>query len=214
MRKVIPTVFAHNKKEFNERFNKLIKLRRDLQIDFMDGRFVKSRGIKINDIPNLKKYKIKFEAHLMALNPERYISTLKKKGFKKVIFHYGALKDNGKIIDLIRKIKGAGMKVWIAINPLTKIDKITGFLPEIEGILFMGVEPGREHQEFIPSVYDKIKRLRNVNKKIKIQVDGGVNLFNICKLRSLGVDYVNSGGFVADAEEPKEALREMEKRFV
>ncbi len=213
MSRIIPTVFAHNKKEFHERFSELIKLNRDLQIDFMDGKFVKSHGIKINDIPNLSKYKRKFEAHLMAFNPAKYIDKLRKKGFKKIIFHYEALKNNQKIEELIDKIKENRMRAWIAINPSTKIDGIIGFLDNVNGILFMGVEPGREHQKFIPSVYYKINKLRKMNKKIKVQVDGGVNLLNIGKLRSLGADYINSGSFISKAENPKKVLRELESKL-
>ncbi len=207
--KIIPTIFAHNKREFDLRFKKLIRLGRDLQIDFMDGRFVKSHGIKINDIPNLSKYKRKFEAHLMVKNPGRYILPLRKKGFNKIIFHYEALKNNVEISELIKRIKDAGMEAWIAINPQTQINDILVFLNQIDGVLLMGVYPGKEHQEFIPSIYNKIKILRNIDKKIKIQVDGGVNLINIGKLRGLGVNYVNSGSFISDAEEPKKVLKEL-----
>jgi len=213
MNKIIPTVFAHNKKEFYERFSELIKLNRDLQIDFMDGKFVKSHGIKINDIPNLSKYKRKFEAHLMAFNPAKYIPLLRKKGFNKIIFHYEALKNNQKIEELIDKIKENRMRAWVAINPSTKVDRIIGFLDNVNGILFMGVKPGREHQKFISGVYNKIKGLRKISGKIKIQVDGGVNLLNIGKLRNLGADYVNSGSFISEAENPKKALRELESEL-
>ena len=47
MKKVIPTVFAKNKKEFKERFRKLIELKRGLHIDFMDGRFIKAKGMSV-----------------------------------------------------------------------------------------------------------------------------------------------------------------------
>ena len=57
MRKVIPTIFAHTKKEFNERCTKLTAISKELQIDFMDGRFASSKGISIHDVPDLKKFK-------------------------------------------------------------------------------------------------------------------------------------------------------------
>src|SRR3989338_6697793 len=120
--KVIPTIFALDKKEFEDRFRKLIKLKRDLQIDFMDGKFVKSTGVKIKDIPNLRKYKIRFEAHLMCVEPARYVRGLKKKGFREVIFHYEAVRDKNKILGLIYYIHTFGMKAWIAINPNTNFN--------------------------------------------------------------------------------------------
>ena len=213
MRKIIPTVFENNKKEFDKRYSKLIKLDRGLQIDFMDGKFVKAKGIELKDVPNLIKYKMQFEAHLMVMNPEKWISELKMKGFFKVIFHGESKKNNSDIDKIIKLIKNSKMKAWIAINPDTGINKIMSFLKKIDGVLFMGVYPGREKQKFVNSVLGKIKKLRKLNKKIKIQIDGGVNLETIGKLKKAGVDYVNSGSFVSGAEYPKRALKELEERF-
>lgn len=211
-RKIIPTIFAHNKKEFNLRFHKLIKLGRDLQIDFMDGRFVKARGVELKDVPNLKKFKgIEFEAHLMCLKPVKYFKVLKKKGFSKIIFHYEAVKHEENILRVIYYARYLNMKVWIAVNPETGIDKIKKFLDDVDGVLFMGVYPGREHQKFINRVYGKIKRLRKMNKRIKIQVDGGVNLDVAKKLGKIGVDFINSGSFVADADEPGKMIKLLEE---
>ncbi|MEK6879967.1 MAG: ribulose-phosphate 3-epimerase, partial [Nanoarchaeota archaeon] len=183
-------------------------------IDLMDGEFVKSKGIKINQIPNLKKYNINSEAHLMTINPGKYISQLKKKGFNKIIFHYEAIKEEEKINNLIKKIKSDNMKAIIAINPLTNIDNIIKFFDRIDGVLLMGVYPGKEHQRFISKVYQKIRILRKISKNLKIQVDGGVNLDNIGKLKKIGVDYINSGSFIANAKNPKKVLRELKKIFL
>lgn len=212
MTKIIPTIFARNKKEFNKRFKKLLKLNIDLHIDLMDGKFVKAKGILPKDIPNLKNYKIKFEAHLMTLNPEKYVAKLKNKGFKKIIFHYEAVNKN-EILEIINMIKKNSMKAVIAINPPTQINNILPFINKIDSILFMGVFPGKEHQKFINNVYRNIRKLRRISKKIKIQVDGGVNLKIAGKLKEIGVNYLNSGSFISDSKEPKKALQELDKKF-
>ena len=213
MRKIIPTIFAHNKKEFDLRFNKLIALKRDLHIDFMDGKFVKSKSINVNQVQNLRNYNMNFEAHLMTKNPGKYLSLLKKKGFDKIIFHYEAIQED-KIISLIKKIKSNNMKAIIALNPETQINNIIPFLTRIYGVLFMGVYPGKENQKFISKVYGKIKGLRKISKKINIHVDGGINLSNIKKLKILGVNYINSGSFISDSENPGKALRSLQKEFI
>lgn len=209
-KRVIPTVFAHNKKEFYERFEKLRRISRTLQIDFMDGKFVKARSVELKEIPDLDDYWGKFEAHLMVKNPEKYIDRLKEKGFDKIIFHIEAVKDK-EIIGLIWEIKNKRVEAWIAVNPATKIEKIKEFLGEIDGILIMGVYPGKEHQKFISSVYENIKKLRGIDRKVPIQVDGGVNLDVAEKLGKLGVDYINSGAFVAESENPRRVIKLLNK---
>ena len=96
----------------------------------------------------------------------------------------------------------------IAFNPGTNIIDFN------IDVLLMGVYPGKEHQRFISKVYEKIKRLRSINKTIKIHVDGGVNLSNIKKLRKLGVNYINSGSFISDSENPRKELNNLEKAFI
>jgi len=209
MNYVIPTVFVKNKKDFESRLEKLRKVSNNLQVDFMDGKFVKTKGIMPEDIPNLKKYNNSFEAHLMTKNPEKYIGLLKKKGFERIIFHYEAMKSSKEIEELIRKIKKAGLEVVLAVNPETPISKIVIFLHEVDGTLFLGVHPGREHQSFISEVYKKIRELRKFNKKIKIQVDGGVNFDVARKLREVGVNRVNSGSFVVGAKNPEETIKKL-----
>lgn len=213
MSRVIPTIFARNKKEFRKRFRKLIKLNRGLQIDFMDGKFVKTRGINVNDVPNLKKYKNKFEAHLMCVEPAKYVRELRKKGFRKVIFHYEALDNKDKALGLVYYIRAMGMKAWIAINPNTDFNMLKDILYYIDGVLIMGVHPGRENQKFNNNVFKKIGMLRKFNRKIMIQVDGGVNLDNVSKLKRMGTNFINSGNFVYNSENPEVAVKELERAF-
>jgi len=210
---VIPTVFAQSKEEFDERFSRIVSVAKYIQIDFMDGKFVKTKGIRIEDVPDLRKYRVRFEAHLMVNRPERYLDNLKKKGFRKVIFHYEVLKDLDRIKRLIFEIKKRKIEAWIALNPSTHIEKIESILERIDGVLFMGVHPGREGQKFVDKVYKNIRKVKKIHKRTKIQVDGGVNLLNIGKLGKLKVNYVNSGSFIYLADDPKRTLGILERAF-
>jgi ribulose-phosphate 3-epimerase len=210
MNQIIPTVFSTNKEKFDERFNKLVKISKDIQIDFMDGYFVGNESILLKRLPNLKKYKINFEIHLMAKNPEKYIDEAKKLGFKKIIFHYESLWDNKNCLSLIKKIKSLKMKAFIALSPETSSSKITPLLKSIDGVLLMGVHPGAEHQEIIPRTYAKIKEIRKYSKTLPIQIDGGVNLATLKKLKESGATIFNSGSFISNSSDPKKALKQLE----
>jgi ribulose-phosphate 3-epimerase len=208
MIQVIPTVFARNKKEFAQRFQKLVSVSKSIQIDFMDDKFVKGKSIKLSQIPNLEKYKNNFEAHLMVKNPERYLLQLKKKGFKKIIFHIEAL-DAEKAIRLSEQTKQLGLKSFVALNPETNLEKILPVLAKTDGVLFLAVHPGKERQSFIPTVYKKVQALRKINKKIILQVDGGVTPKVAKKLAKLKVNFLNSGSFVSESENPFEAIKSL-----
>ena len=177
----------------------------------MDGKFVVGKSIKVWQIQNLKKFKKNFEAHLMTFKPEKKLGILKRKGFKKIIFHYESSKNPEKTI---KKIKKNSLKCFIAINPETPLKRIFPFLENADGVLLMGVHPGREHQKFILEVYKKIKEIKKVFPKKIIQIDGGVNLQVAKKLKNSGAQILNTGSFVADSKDPKETLEKLKKVFI
>lgn len=212
MDKVIPTVFARDKESFNERLKVVSAIAKAVQIDFMDGKFVKTKSIGIEDIRVLQTGR-KYEAHLMCFNPFGYFSKLKKKGFSKVIFHYEAVKEVQEVIDFAQDDK---LEPWIAFNPATNLDKIESVLSKVlglKGVLFLGHKPGVEGIGFDKRVLTKIKAVRKAFKGMKIQVDGGVNGENAGMLRKAGVDFVNVGSSVANSFNPQNSLREIEKAF-
>ena len=204
---ITPTVFSHNKKEFEERLSRLRKISKNLQIDIMDGKFVKAKSIQISQIPNLKRYNNSFEVHLMVKKPSNYIKKLKSKGFKKIIFHFNT-DDN---VAVIAQIKKAKMQAFLALNPEDKVDNASYLFQLVDGILLMGHVPGKEHLGLVSSTFGKIKSIRKIDKNIKIQIDGGVNAKDIRKLAKLGVNIFNTGSFVADAQNPRKALAILKK---
>lgn len=210
---VIPNVFATSKKKFMERFNKVVRLSKKIQIDFMDGCFVKSNSLGVQEIPSLFKYGKAFEAHLMVKRPLPYISKLKKKGFAKVIFHIESIKNQEEAWSAINSIKKMRMTPCIALNPKTPLTKITIYLKKVRHIMFMGINPGKEGQKLDPEVLKKIRALRRIDPKVKIQVDGGVNDKTAAKLARAGCNYLNTGSFVGDAKYPKKAKKILENQF-
>jgi ribulose-phosphate 3-epimerase len=105
------------------------------------------------------------------------------------------------------------MQAWLAINPETPLKSIIPYTSKVQGILFLGVKPGKEHQSFIPQVYKKIQALRKINNKIPIQVDGGINNSTLPKLAKLKVNYINSGSFISDSKNPKQTYKNLVQLF-
>jgi len=206
MTPIIPTILTKNKKQFEERFQKLTKFAKVIQIDFMDGKLVPEKSTPLSQIPNLKKTKVKFEAHLMIDHPLRQIKKLKQKGFKKILFHIES-KDNPE--KTIQEIKKHHLEPWITINPPTPLNKLTPHLKKVKGVMFMGIKPGKEHQTFMPIVYKKISQLKKLSPQTKTQVDGGANKQVIKKLAKLGIDYINSGSYISSSKNPKQTFKEL-----
>ena len=147
----------------------LKKLKGRIHIDVMDGKFVKGKTRYTPAV--VKKIKGIKDVHLMTLHPERQFLHYKKAGAKIINFHI----EIGRTAELIALAKKHKLKVGLAVNPSTKIEKVFPYLDGIDEVLIMTVKPGRGGQKFIDACAKKTKILRKKTKDVVIKVDGGIN---------------------------------------
>jgi len=209
MKEIIPTVFTKDRKSFMNRFRKVLTASKKIQIDFADGKFVPTMLVDINCLPSFSRQRVELEAHLMVKNPEKYIESLRRKGFKKVIFHIEPI-ENDDVEGIIERIRALGMIPAIALKPDTRITKrILAIADSTKLVLLMGVYPGKEKQKLRKSVYGRIKTIKAHSKKIVVQIDGGVNLKTAKPLFKAGADILHSGSYICESQDPKRALKEL-----
>lgn len=211
--RIIPTVLANTKEEFEERLAKLLPASNELQIDMMDGQFVPSTGIAVDDLPDLKQWDDHlFEVHIMVYHPERYIEPLAQRGCRRVIFHYEAIEDK-RIPELVQSIRGLGMQSIIALNPETPVERILPFTGLVTGVLFLGVHPGFNGAPYVSSTPERIEELVRLTngapRSFYIQVDGGMTPETVGDVVRAGATRINSGSFVSKADDPTAAIQQL-----
>ena len=187
-------------------------------IDVMDGRFVEndtSETMRIyceylNQITN-----VPIDVHLMVTNIKEYIDSYSIFNPNIITFHYEACKDNTEVDKYIEQIKGRECKVGLAIKPNTDIEKIVMFLPKINLLLIMSVEPGKGGQKFIESTVEKIKKAKTkideLNLETEIEVDGGVNLENSKEIKEAGATMLVSGTEIISSKDYKYTIKKMKE---
>ena len=177
-----------------------------LHIDTMDGIFVPNTQMPIDEIIELEKYsKIPLDIHLMVNNPESYLEHLKNKNIEYITIHIEIEKD---IESIINKIKSLGYKVGLSIKPNTNIKEIIPYLPKIDLVLIMSVEPGFGGQKFIPNSLNKAKEIREINKDITIEIDGGINDTNIDEIKKY-VDIAVVGSYITNSSNYNKAINNL-----
>lgn len=178
MVKIAPSVMCANFLNLEKDITSLNKAGTEiLHIDIMDGHFVPNLCLNFDIIKLLKmSSNALLDVHLMVDDPENYIPKLGELGVDYVSFHIETEKYP---IRLIRKIKKAGMKAGIAVNPSTGIDPLTYIMNEADFILIMTVEPGFAGQRFIPEIFAKISDIKKLiierELNILIEVDGNIS---------------------------------------
>ena len=148
-----------------------------LQIDVMDGRFVPNITVGPLVVEAVRRATtLPLEAHLMSVEPERYVADFAQAGADIIIIHQEV---SPHLHRTIQQIKRLGKRAGVAINPATPLAVLQEILNDIDLVLCMTVDPGFGGQKFIPSALPKIERLRKMIEQhgahCDLEVDGGIH---------------------------------------
>lgn len=187
-------------------------------IDVMDGRFVEndtSETMRIyceylNQVTN-----VPIDVHLMVTNIKEYVDSYSIFNPNIITFHYEACKDDTEVDKYIEQIKGRECKVGLAIKPNTNIEKIVKFLPKINLLLIMSVEPGKGGQKFIESTVEKIKKAKakidELGLDTELEVDGGINLENSKEVKEAGATMLVSGTGIISSKDYSYTIKKLKE---
>ena len=178
-------------------------------IDVMDGRFVPNITWGPKIIGDLRKLStLCFDAHLMIVEPERYVEDFRKAGCDSITFHHEATTHVHRLLALIRSL---GAKAGIALNPSTPVSALEDVIEEADLVLIMSVNPGFGGQAYIPNSLKKVREARKLiderNPACLLEIDGGIGRKNIAEVVAAGVDVAVMGSSVYGAADPGAELR-------
>jgi len=182
-----------------------------VHIDVMDGQFVPNLTFGAPVVKKLRPHtKMFFDCHLMVENPENYVENFVAAGADMLVAHVEAAKH---LHRLVQDIHEHGIKAGVALNPATSLSTIEEILPYVDMVLIMSVNPGFGGQEFIPTMLDKLARLKQLVAKqqheILIQVDGGINATNARQVVDAGANVLVAGSFIYGAKNVRQAIMEL-----
>src|SRR5512133_631907 len=147
-----------------------------IHVDVMDGRFVPNITIGPLVVEAVRKVtKLPIDAHLMIVEPERYVEAFAKAGADLVSVHAEV---SPHLHRTLQAIRAAGARPAVALNPSTPLSAVEWVLGDCEMVLLMSVNPGFGGQKFIESCTDKVRALRAMadarRLPLEIEVDGGI----------------------------------------
>ena len=176
-----------------------------LHLDIMDGNFVEKKTWDIEQIKGIINYNKPLDIHLMVDDVYKYIDQFQVLKPIYITFHYEI---NYDIMKVIEYIKQYGIKVGLSIKPETDVEQILPYLPYIDLILVMSVDPGSGGQTFISNTTDKIEKLRAIDGNFLIEVDGGINIDTIDLVKNVDIIVVGSYITNGDYEERIKNIKE------
>ena len=147
-----------------------------IHVDVMDGIFVQGRTMPFKEMKKIYRYTSKrLDVHLMVEEPSKLIKKYATLNAEYITIHV----ESENVEENLKLIKSYAIKSGIAINPETKVSELVPYLPLVDMVLVMSVEPGKGGQAFIPKTQNKLKEITKLLKEYKsnalISVDGGIN---------------------------------------
>ena len=171
-----------------------------IHVDVMDGKFVPNKTMPFREMRNIYKYTDKrLDVHLMVDDPKKYIPLYAELNTEYITFHVEVMEHIEECLELI---KSYGIKCGLALRPSTPVKSLVPYLPLLDLVLVMSVEPGKGGQKFILSSQEKIEEVRalldSYHSKAVINVDGGIN--NETKDKCQECDILTSGSYIINSE--------------
>jgi len=171
-----------------------------IHIDVMDGHFVPNLTMGPAIVKSIRPVSsLVFDCHLMVTNPQQFLESFAAAGADFITIHLESDENIAQTLESIRKL---GKKAGVSLNPDTPFSQIIPYIEKIDLLLLMSVHPGFSGQSFISKTLDKIKEARkylndhNLEHKIQIQVDGGVNKSNCKDIKSAGADILVAASYI------------------
>ena len=181
----------------------------------MDGHFVPNLSFGYSLVSAMRPVTdLVLDVHLMIDTPIKYAEQFCKAGADYLTIHVEAdTRENiYKTLELIRSL---GVKPGIVVKPKTTAEEIAEFLPLVDLVLVMTVEPGFGGQKFMADMMPKVKKLRQmldeVNPACHLEVDGGVDLKTAVTCKENGANVLVAGSAYFKASDKASFVSEIEK---
>ena len=180
-----------------------------LHLDIMDGHFVPNLSFGADVVKQLRPLsKLFFDTHLMVQEPSNFLPQFLHSGADLITVHYEACSD---LHAVLAQIKAAGLKAGVSLKPNTPAQVLQPYLPELDNILIMTVEPGFGGQKFMSGMLKKIADVAKMRagRGITIEVDGGINAETAKLCIEQGAEVLVAGSAVFKSDNPAEVIRQL-----
>ena len=182
-----------------------------IHVDVMDGRFVPNITIGPLVVEAVRRVtRLPIDAHLMIVEPERYVEAFARAGADLISVHAEA---SPHLHRTIQAIRAAGARPSVALNPSTPLDCLEHVIGDVDMVLLMTVNPGFGGQSYIPAVTEKVRRLRRMaderGQELEIEVDGGVGASAVGAVAQAGASVFVAGTAVFGAKDYRAAIHDL-----
>lgn len=168
---IVPAILQESLDGFKSELEKVWSVAPRVQIDVIDGVFAPKKTVGPEVIREVETI-VRFDVHLMVDKPEGWVGRVAAMGVDRV---FGQVEMMADTVAFIEEAQFEGMEVGLAYDIETPIDGVEKYINDIDAVLLMAVKAGAQGNHFDERVFEKIKSIRKLNKRITIVIDGGLD---------------------------------------
>jgi ribulose-phosphate 3-epimerase len=210
---IAPSILSADFARLGEEVDQVLAAGADtIHFDVMDNHYVPNLTIGPLVCEALRKHGVTapIDVHLMVSPVDRIISDFAKAGASYITFHPEASDHIDRSLQIVREL---GCKSGLVFNPATPLHHLDYVLDKVDMILLMSVNPGFGGQKFIESTLDKLvaarKKIDDSGLPIRLEIDGGVKIDNIGKIKAAGADTFVAGSAIFNTDDYAQTIAAM-----
>lgn len=202
---IAPAVLATTPEEYKDQIDRLSLFAERIHIDITDGEFAPNLTVPETQVWWPKEWKA--DLHMMVSRPSEHLATIIQMNPNMVIFHAECQED---LAPIFRKLKKETLiKPAVALMRSTVPETCADAIMEAEHVLIFSGSLGEMGGKANMMQLEKIRLVKAINPNVEIGWDGGANLHNVFNLSQSGVDVINVGAAIMNADNPQEVYRDM-----
>lgn len=204
---ICPTITASGTEEYRLQMERVSQFAHRIQIDLTDGKFATKKLVQPSQV--WWPVGIKADIHLMFKDPTVVIKEISGHKPNLIIVH---AESAGNFEEFVGQCRAHAVKVGVALLPETQPEVVLPALHHIDHVLIFSGNLGHQGGSRADlTLLDKARFLKEHKRNLEIGWDGGINSQNVSQLVFGGVDILNVGGFIQNAEDPEKAYRTLER---